>query len=105
MLANAVRICEAKFGTLEQQLEKYRHELVEAREHLAEAVEQQTCSGSEHSQCAGTFNAISGVIDWLFAPKWDLYLGIMSTTVNGGLANGYLERNNIATTAGLRFRF
>jgi hypothetical protein len=63
------------------------------------------CSGSEHSQCAGTFNAISGVIDWLFAPKWDLYLGIMSTQVSGGLANGYLQRNNIATTAGLRFRF
>jgi hypothetical protein len=63
------------------------------------------CSGSEHSQCAGTFNAISGVIDWLFAPKWDVYLGIMSTQVNGGLANGYLQRNNIATTAGLRFRF
>jgi predicted porin len=63
------------------------------------------CSGSEHSRCAGTFNAISGVIDWLFAPKWDLYLGIMSTQVNGGLAHGHLERNNIATTAGLRFRF
>jgi predicted porin len=63
------------------------------------------CSGSEHSQCAGTFNAISGVIDWLFAPKWDLYFGTMSTQVNGGLANGYLQRNNIATTAGLRFRF
>ncbi|MBV8320022.1 MAG: porin [Hyphomicrobiales bacterium] len=63
------------------------------------------CSGSEHSQCAGTFNAISGVIDWLFAPKWDLYLGIMPTQLNGGLANGHLERNNIATTAGLRLRF
>jgi predicted porin len=63
------------------------------------------CSGSEHSQCAGTFDAISGVVDWRFAPKWDVYLGIMSTQVNGGLANGYLQRNNIATTAGLRFRF
>jgi len=63
------------------------------------------CSGSEHLRCAGTINAISGVIDWLFAPKWDLYLGTMSTQVNGGLAHGHLERNNIATTAGLRFRF
>jgi hypothetical protein len=27
------------------------------------------CSGSEHSQCAGTFNAISGVIDWQFAGR------------------------------------
>jgi hypothetical protein len=63
------------------------------------------CSGMEHAQCAGTFNAISGVIDWLFAPKWDVYLGIMSTKDNGGFATGFLERNNIATTAGLRFRF
>ena len=35
------------------------------------------CSGSEHSQCAGSFNAISGVIDWKFAPKWDVYAGFM----------------------------
>ena len=63
------------------------------------------CSGSEHSQCAGTFNAISGVIDWQFAPKWDLYSGMMFSKVNGGMANGFLERDNLATTAGLRFRF
>jgi carboxyl-terminal processing protease len=31
--------------------------------------------------------------------------GGIGTKVNSGLANGYLERNNIATTAGLRFRF
>ena len=43
----------------------------------------------EHAQCAGTFDAISGVVDWQFAPKWDVYLGVMSTTDNGGLANGF----------------
>jgi len=32
---------------LEQQLEKYRCELAEAREHLAEALEQQTNGGLE----------------------------------------------------------
>jgi predicted porin len=63
------------------------------------------CDGSQHAQCAGTFNAISGVVDWQFAPKWDTYLGIMSTKDHGGLANGFLERSNLATTAGLRFRF
>jgi hypothetical protein len=63
------------------------------------------CSGMEHAQCAGTFNAISGVIDWQFAPKWDLYAGLMFSKVNSGLANGYLQRNNIDPTAGLRFRF
>jgi hypothetical protein len=29
----------------------------------------------------------------------------MFSQVNGGLANGYLQRNNIDPTAGLRFRF
>jgi predicted porin len=63
------------------------------------------CSGSEHSQCAGTFNAISGVIDWKFAPKWDVYIGLMRSQFNGGLANAFFQNNNVATTAGLRFRY
>jgi hypothetical protein len=29
----------------------------------------------------------------------------MFSQVNGGLANSFLERNNLASTAGLRFRF
>jgi predicted porin len=63
------------------------------------------CSDSSHSQCAGTFDAISAAIDWRFAQKWDLYVGLMFTQVSDGLANGYLQHNNIAPTAGLRFRF
>jgi predicted porin len=64
------------------------------------------CANSgAHSQCAGTFDAASAVIDWRFLPKWDAYLGIMFSQNNGGLANGYLARNNIDPTAGLRFRF
>jgi predicted porin len=63
------------------------------------------CFGTEHSQCAGTFDGISGAVDWRFRPKWDLYAGIMFTQVSGGLANGFLQHNNIAPTVGLRFRF
>jgi hypothetical protein len=63
------------------------------------------CSGAEHPQCAGTFDAISAAIDWRFAAKWDAYLGFMFSQVNGGLAFGFLQRNNFAPTAGLRFRF
>jgi predicted porin len=63
------------------------------------------CSTAAHSQCAGTFNAISAAIDWRFAPKWDLYGGFMYSQVNDGLANGYIQRNNIDPTVGLRFRF
>jgi predicted porin len=66
-----------------------------------------TCvaSSAAHSQCGGTLDAISGVIDWRFAPKWDTYFGIMYSNVNGGLSNGYLVRNNLDPSVGLRFRF
>jgi predicted porin len=62
-------------------------------------------SAAAHSQCGGTLDAISGVIDWRFAPKWDAYAGIMYSNVNGGLSNGYLVRNNLDPTVGVRFRF
>lgn len=58
-----------------------------------------------HPQCAGTFDAVSTALDWQFAKKFDAYIGFMFSQVNGGLANGYLARNNFDPTAGLRFRF
>jgi hypothetical protein len=64
-----------------------------------------SCSGAEHPQCSGTFDAVSAAIDWRFAPKWDVYLGFMYSQVNSGLASGFLQRNNIDPTVGLRFRF
>jgi predicted porin len=63
------------------------------------------CSGTQHPQCAGTLHAVSGAIDWRFAPKWDLYFGAMLSQVNGGLAFGFLKHNNIDPTVGVRFRF
>jgi hypothetical protein len=63
------------------------------------------CSGTQHPQCAGTLHAVSGAIDWRFAPKWDLYFGAMFSQVNGGLAFGFLKHNNIDPTVGVRFRF
>lgn len=62
-------------------------------------------SAASASQCHGTMDAVSAVIDWKFAPKWDTYIGTFFSQMNGGLDNGYLARNNLATTAGLRFRF
>jgi predicted porin len=55
--------------------------------------------------CHGTFDAVSFVVDWQFAKKFDAYAGIMFSQVNGGLANGFLNRNTIDPTVGLRFRF
>ncbi len=58
-----------------------------------------------HSQCAGWFDVYSAVLDWRFLPKWDAYIGVMYSTAFGGIANGDISTNNVATTAGVRFRF
>jgi predicted porin len=58
-----------------------------------------------HGQCAGTGDMASAVLDWRFLPKWDAYIGTFFSQLNGGLDNGYLSRNNLATTAGVRFKF
>jgi predicted porin len=62
-------------------------------------------SSSNKNFCAGAMDAASAMIDWRFAPKWDTYVGTFYSSFSGGLANGYLARNNLATTAGIRFRF
>jgi len=63
-----------------------------------------SCSGREHAQCSGSMNAISAAVDWTIVPKFDLYAGAMYSQVNGGLANGYLNRRNIDPTIGIRIR-
>jgi predicted porin len=64
------------------------------------------CSPAVNSPtCHGTFDAVSFAVDWQFEKKFDAYAGFMFSQVNGGLASGYLYRNSIAPTAGLRFRF
>jgi len=60
---------------------------------------------SAFANCHGTFDAVSFAVDWQFAKKFDTYAGIMFSQVNGGLANGYLNRSTIDPTVGLRFRF
>jgi predicted porin len=57
------------------------------------------------TNCHGSFDAVSFVVDWQFAKKFDTYAGFMFSQVNGGLENGYLNRSNIDPTVGLRFRF
>ena len=55
--------------------------------------------------CHGAFDAVSFVVDWQFANKFDAYAGFMFSQVDGGLANGYLKHNTIDPTVGFRFRF
>ena len=62
-------------------------------------------SATSLSSCAGTMDTVSALIDWKFAPKWDTYVGTMFSQMNGGLDSGFLSRSNLATTAGVRFRW
>jgi hypothetical protein len=66
------------------------------------------CSNSAaagNSRCQGWYDVYSFVIDWRFLPKWDAYIGTMYSAAFAGFANGDISRNNLATTAGVRFRF
>jgi predicted porin len=63
------------------------------------------CNNTSAGTCAGTLNAVSFNADWKFAAKFDVYAGLMYSTVQNGLASGYLHTTNFAPTTGLRFRF
>ena len=61
--------------------------------------------GSLKSDCAGTLNAYSAMLDWKPMKRLDIYAGLMYSEVNGGLASGFLNTSNIDPTVGLRLQF
>src|SRR5580704_4174641 len=58
-----------------------------------------------HSQCAGTYQVYSAVLDWRFLPKWDAYAGVVYSIAQGGISNGDIQNHNLAGVGGVRFRF
>ena len=69
------------------------------------ACSQGVSAEASNSRCQGYMDAASVVLDWRFLPKWDWYIGTMYSVAFGGIANGDIARNNLATTSGVRFRF
>jgi predicted porin len=65
----------------------------------------QTLQGTANTYCAGTENALSGLIDWRPFKRLDVYAGVIWSQVTGGLASGFFHTNNVAPTAGLRLTF
>jgi predicted porin len=63
------------------------------------------CGDTSSAKCSGTENALSLLIDYRMSRRFDLYAGSMWSGVRDGLANGYLNKDNIATTVGVRFKF
>jgi hypothetical protein len=45
------------------------------------------------------------MLDWRPVKRVDLYAGVMYSKVTGGMASGFLQNNNVATTAGVKVSF
>jgi predicted porin len=63
------------------------------------------CSNTSLPQCSGQLNAVSLVLDYRLAKRWDAYAGAMYSRVSNGLASGFLNTSTIDPTVGLRFQF
>lgn len=63
------------------------------------------CRDRSSAQCAGTMNAYSAVLDYRFDARFDVYGGVMYSTVADGLANGYLHTSTYDPMIGLRLQF
>jgi predicted porin len=61
--------------------------------------------GAANSYCAGSLQAVSGLIDWRALKRLDVYAGVMVSKASGGIASGYLYTTNVAPTVGLRLTF
>ena len=61
--------------------------------------------GTNSPKCAGSEDAISGLIDYKVTKRFDVYGGVMFSKVRGGLASGFFNDNNTALTTGVRLTF
>ena len=65
----------------------------------------QECHTSASPTCSGSLEAISFLADYHFTKRVDGYVGAMYSTASDGLASGYLNRNTIDPTIGVRVQF
>jgi predicted porin len=64
------------------------------------------CKGTTAATCSGDEKAITFSADYRFTKRFDIYAGGMYSSVQGGLANGFIyNTNNFNPTVGFRFRF
>jgi predicted porin len=58
------------------------------------------CTDARASQCSGSLDIVSLVVDWRFARHVDMYAGVAWSQAQNGLASGFLQANgtNAGTT-------
>ena len=45
------------------------------------------------------------MVDYQFNKHFDVYAGVNYSTIDGGLASGYLANNNTSVVSGVRVKF
>jgi predicted porin len=63
------------------------------------------CSNTSAGTCEGTLDAYSVMGDYRFTKRFDIYAGVMYSTVHDGLASGYLHDNSADPMVGFRYSF
>jgi predicted porin len=63
------------------------------------------CSTNKAGNCSGQEDVVSASADWRFSKRFDAYVGAMWSEVENGLDNGFLSKNTIDPTIGVRFRW
>jgi len=63
------------------------------------------CSDASKSTCSGKYQVGSVLINYRLSKRFDTYLGSMYSTAQDGPQSGFLNKNTLATTLGLRFKF
>ena len=79
-----------RLSRLDADLRRRRREL--RAQHRQGSRSATSLKGTNNAKCAGTEDAISGVVDWRPWKRVDVYAGAMYSKVRGGLANGFYRR-------------
>jgi hypothetical protein len=63
------------------------------------------CTSTVSAACSGWESTGSLLLDYRLNKRFDVYLGTFLSSVQDGLANGYLNTSTLTTTTGVRFKF
>ena len=83
----------------------YYHELQNSYGKLGCNIANPTKTVTSTSTCSGTEDAIGLVSEYHFNKRFEVYGGLMFSNVTNGMASGFLYRNTVDPTVGLRYTF
>jgi len=63
------------------------------------------CSDNSKGTCSGKYQVGSINFVYRLSKRFDTYLGTMYTTAENGPQSGYINKNTLASTVGVRFKF